>query len=155
MYVTLLTLHSLLRWAVILFGIWAVLRAFSGMSSRRAWAPDDETAGRWFTITLDVQVLLGLLLYGLFSPLAWQAFSDMGAAMRTPLLRFWAVEHVALMLVAVALAHIGRARMRRPVSDAARHKGAAIFFGLSLLAILAAIPWPFMAVGRPLFRLGV
>jgi hypothetical protein len=33
-----------------------------------------------------------------------------------------------------------------------RHKLAAIFFGLALVAILATIPWPGMPAGRPLFR---
>jgi hypothetical protein len=154
MYITTLTLHSLLRWAVIFIGLWTIARAFAGMSSRRAWSPTDDSAARWFTIVLDAQVLIGLVLYGLLSPITTQALSDMGAAMRNPAQRFWAVEHVTLMIVAVVLAHIGRARSRRAVSDAARHRSAAIFYTLALLAVLAAIPWPFMADGRPLVRLG-
>jgi hypothetical protein len=154
MYLTTLTLHSLLRWAVLGLGLWAVLRAYAGVSSRRAWAPVDDSVGRWFTISLDVQLLLGLVLYGLLSPITTQAFSDMGGAMRDPVMRFWAVEHIAMMVVALALAHVGRARARRAATDTSRHRTSAIFYTLALIAVLAAIPWPFMSVGRPLFRLG-
>jgi hypothetical protein len=153
MYLITLLLHSWLRWAVLAVGIWAFVRALSGMAGRRTWAPADESAGRWFTVLMDVQLLLGLLLYGLLSPITRQAFADMGAAMREPATRFWAVEHVALMILAVVLAHIGRGRARRARTDAGRHRTSAIFYGLALVAMLAAIPWPFMADPRPLVRL--
>jgi hypothetical protein len=153
MYLTTLTLHSWLRWAVLAVGLWAVLRAYAGASGR-PWAPTDEAAGRWFTMSLDVQFVLGLLLYGLLSPITAQAVADMGEAMGTPVLRFWAVEHLALVLLALVFAHVGRSRARKARTDAARHRQAAIFYTLALLAVLAAIPWPFMDIGRPLFRLG-
>jgi hypothetical protein len=71
--------------------------------------------------------------------------------MKDAFLRFYAVEHLALMLVALGLVHVGRARSRKAPSDAARHRAASIFFLLGLLAILVAIPWPGRAVGRPLW----
>ena len=152
MYFTFLLVHSWLRWAVLVFGIWAVVRAYGGVSSRRAWAPADGAAGRWFSISMDVQFVIGLVLYGLLSPITRQAFADMGTAMRTSAIRFWVVEHISLMIVALVLVHVGRARMKRAIGDAGRHRTAAIFYTLALLAVLAAIPWPFMADGRPLLR---
>jgi hypothetical protein len=53
------------------------------------------------------------------------------------------------MVVAVAFAHVGRVRVRRATADVARFRAAAVFYTVSLLAILIAIPWPFRAVGRP------
>jgi hypothetical protein len=153
MYLTTLTVHSLLRWLVIALALWAILRAYAGASGR-PWSPADEAAGRWFTISLDVQFVVGLILYGLLSPITAQAFADMGGAMRSPVLRFWAVEHLVLVIAALAFAHIGRSRARKARTDAARHRQAAIFYTLALLAVLAAVPWPFMEHGRPLFRLG-
>jgi hypothetical protein len=96
-------------------------------------------------------VLLGLLLYLFLSPFTSLAFDDFGAAMRNSALRFWAVEHVLGMLIGIALAHIGRARIARAAA-ARKHRLAAIFFGLALLAILVSIPWPGMPNGRELFR---
>ena len=153
MYFPILILHSLLRWVVLAAGLWAVVRALGGLIFRRPWTPTDAQSGRWFSISLDLQVLLGLLLYAFLSPIASHAFADMGAAMRDPILRFWAVEHVTMMLAALVLAHIGSARARRASTSAAKHRTSLIFYALALLAVLAAIPWPFMADARPLFRL--
>jgi hypothetical protein len=72
--------------------------------------------------------------------------------MRNSALRFVAVEHQVGMLIAIALAHIGRVRIRKTVDLGRRHKLAAIFFGLSLVVIVISIPWPGMPAGRPLLR---
>ena len=95
MYGIVLTLHSLLRWAVLITGILAASRGITGWRGRRPWTLADERAGFWFTLTLDLQFLLGLLLYAVLSPLTWAAFHDFGGAMRDTVLRFWAVEPLA------------------------------------------------------------
>ena len=150
MFVTTVVLHSLLRWLVIAFGLVAVWRAISGVSGRRPWTPLDDRAGRLLVIALDIQTLVGLTLYGLLSPITRAAFADMGAAMKDATLRFYAVEHLAIMVGAITLIHIGRARGRKAPTEAARHRTAAIFFTLGLLLILVGTPWPFRAIGRPL-----
>ena len=152
MYEIVLSAHSWLRWGVVLLGFLTVLRAIGGWQQRNAWTRRDERMGLLFMIALDLQVVLGLLLYFVYSPYTALAMDDFGAAMRSPDLRFWAVEHVFGMLVAIALAHIGRARIKKTVDERRRHRVGAIFFGLALLAILAAIPWPGMPNARPLLR---
>jgi hypothetical protein len=149
-YSIVLTLHSWLRWLVLLSAILAVGRAITAGS--RPWAPADDRAGRLFGISLDVQFVLGVLLYFVLSPFTKQAMQDFGAAMRTSGLRYFAVEHVLGMVVAIVLVHIGRSRVRKAATDQKRHRTAALFYGLALLAILASIPWPGMPNGRPLFR---
>jgi hypothetical protein len=151
MYLTMLALHSILRWVVILAGLNALARAVVGAAGAKGWMPADHAAARWFTISLDVQLLVGVVLYGALSPLTAAALRDMGTAMGNPTLRYWAVEHALGMVVAVALAHVGRARIRKAPNDAARHRTARIFFALALVAILASIPWPSMTNGRPMF----
>jgi hypothetical protein len=151
MYTTLLVVHSLLRWVVIVAALIALARAFGGWSSGRPWTPADEKAGKFFLLFFDIQVLIGLLLYVGFSPMTQAAFADFGAAMGDSVMRFWAVEHIAGMLVAVAFAHIGRVRARKATYPEARHRTTAIFFGLAILVMLLTIPWPFMPAARPLF----
>jgi hypothetical protein len=150
MFLVTLILHSLLRWVVLIFGLVAIARGFLGWFGRKPWTPLDDKAGRMFVIALDVQTVIGLLLYGVLSPITRTAFSDMGSAMRDSVLRFFAVEHLLLMLVAVGLVHVGRARTRRRKTDLARHRTAAIFYLLGMIALLAGIPWPGMPAGRPL-----
>ncbi len=141
MYGIVLIIHSWLRWAVLAAGLAAVARG----------GTRDSSTGRWFTILLDVQLLIGLLLYFVLSPFTTAALGDFGAAMKTPQLRFFAVEHVFGMVIALALAHVGTAKIKKAPAER-RGKLAMIFYGLALVAILALIPWPGMTAGRPLFR---
>jgi hypothetical protein len=151
MYAIVLTIHSWLRWIVLLAGVVAFLRSAVGASRRTRWTPADDRTGFWFTIVLDTQVLLGLVLYVFLSPFTRAAFGDLGEAMRNSGLRFWAIEHTFGMIIGVALAHVGRVRARK-TDSLRRHRVVAIFFGLALVAIAASIPWPGMPAGRPLLR---
>jgi len=151
MYVVLVILHSWLRWLVLLAGLNAIGRGIGGAQSGRAWGAGDDQAGKWFVILFDVQFLIGLILYVALSPLTQSAFGDFGAAMKDSTLRFWAVEHIAGMLAASALMHIGRKKSLK-ATGTSRHKTAAVFFGLAFVIVLLSIPWPGMPAGRPLFR---
>jgi hypothetical protein len=151
MYDLLLVAHSWLRWLVLLAALAAVARAIGGVSSRRPWTPVDDRAGMWLTAALDLQMLIGLVLYIFLSPVTKSAFVDMAAAMREAPIRFFAVEHPVGMIVAIALAHVGRARARK-ADSAARHKTALLFYGLALIVLLLSIPWPIGPGARSLFR---
>lgn len=148
-----LALHSWLRWIVVLAGLAAVVRAVTGRSAGKPWTPADDRLGLIFSVGLDLQVLIGILLYVL-SPITTSAFVDMAATMQNRVTRFWTVEHVTMMLVALVVAHIGRARIRRATDAAARHRAAAILFGIALALVLLGIPWPFLPYGRALVPLG-
>src|SRR5688572_21007323 len=116
MYPLFLTVHSWLRWVVLLLGLLAVARAIAGRGGR-PWSNTDDSIGKWFIASLDVQFLIGILLYVWLSPITQVAFADFGAAMRNAGVRFWAVEHLLGMVIAIALAHIGRAKIRSATSD--------------------------------------
>jgi hypothetical protein len=153
MYEVFLSLHSLLRWLLLLAGLLAVVRAISGLSCG-AWTAADERAGRIFSILFDVQFLVGLILYVALSPITTAAFSDFGGAMGDTIQRFFAVEHFLGMFVALALVHIGKGRTRKGATPKAKHKTALVFYGLALVIMLVSIPWPFMTsgAGRPFLR---
>ena len=151
MYPTVLTIHSVLRWIILLAGLLAVARACAGWTGGRSWTATDNRAGIWFTAALDLQLLVGLLLYLALSPLTQLAMADPAAAMQSSSLRFWFVEHPFGVVIGLVFAHVGRVRIRRANTDTGRHKVAAIFFGVALLAVLLSTPWPGTPVGRPLF----
>jgi uncharacterized membrane protein YozB (DUF420 family) len=152
MYAAFLLIHSTLRWVVLVLALVVLARAIRGVAGRREWLPADQSTGAWFTGSLDLQMLLGLVLYFFLSPFTREAFGDVGAAMRNAPLRFIAVEHLVGMIIAIALAHVGRARTKKPGEAQSRHKAAVIFYGLALVVMLLSIPWPGMPGGRPLFR---
>jgi len=149
MYPVVLTIHSILRWLVVLSAVFAIIRAITGLSFKRGWMAMDNRAGQWFTILMDLQLLLGIILYFFLSPITTAALQDFGSAMGNPATRFFAVEHIALMVLAVAVAHIGRSLSRKAPTPQQKHRRALIWFSLSLLLVLAAVPWPFLSYGRP------
>jgi hypothetical protein len=153
MYSVLINAHSWLRWIVLLLGVLALFRALAGRSSGRSWGPGDASPGKWYTILFDVQVLIGLLLYVFSSPITMAARANMGAAMGNSATRFWLVEHPFGMILALALAHIGRARVRKARTDREKFAKATLFYGLSVLIALLSTPWPGLPYGRSLLRL--
>ena len=152
MYETLIVVHSWLRWVVLLLGALALVRAVAGRFGRRPWAPADDAAGKWFVISVDLQILVGLLLYFFFSSFTMSAWRDMAGAMADTIIRFWAVEHVVGMLAAAIFVHVGRVRIRKAADANRKHFYAAIFFGLALVLMVISIPWPYSSVDRPIIR---
>lgn len=149
MHPLLLTAHSLIRWFVILLGALAAFRGISGWLGGKPWSPRDNRAGALFVIGLDVQMLIGLVLYFVVSPITTMAFGNMGTAMSNGAIRFFLVEHLIMMVAGVALAHVGRALGRR-AEGVAKHRRSAIFFTLAVILIVLGTPWPGPAWGRPL-----
>jgi hypothetical protein len=150
MYSVTLLVHSLLRWVVLFTGLAAAGRGIIGWNGR-PWKSPDARAGMLFIAALDLQFLIGLLLYFVLSPTMSVAMSNPGAAMKDSALRFFLVEHAVGMIIAIVLAHIGRAKTKKAATDMARHRAAAVFFTLALVVILLSIPWPGMPAGRPLW----
>jgi hypothetical protein len=91
-------------------------------------------------------------MYFFISPITAQALSDFGAAMKDSVLRFWAVEHAFVNIVAIALAQTGSILVKRRSDSAGKHKHTLIWSGIALILILAMIPMGMMGVERPLFR---
>ena len=147
MYTVVLAAHSWIRWLALVAGLGGAVQAFQTPDGGSRRAGGAQLA---FMIAMDLQLLLGLVLYIFLSPFTHEAFGDFAAAMKAPGLRFWAVEHVAAMAVAVVLTHVGR---RAAKSGHSRNAG--IFYLLAIVLMAIGMPWPFRADGaaRPLFRL--
>jgi len=115
-------------------------------------------ADRWgmaAMLTLDLQMLLGLLLYFGLSPNMREILNHFGESMRRADTRFWAVEHVAAMFIAIALSHVGRVLARKAATTTAKRTRLLVCFGVATILILAGMPWPGRPGGRALFRLRV
>lgn len=141
MYTGFLHLHDTLRWLVLLGLVVTLVKYLNGWLGKKAWTKTDNLLGIIFVSLMDLQVLSGLILYFFLSPVTKMALSDFGAAMKDQGLRFYAVEHFTMMLVALALIHIGRAKSKKAGTDLKKFKTASIFFLISLVIITIAIPW--------------
>ena len=150
MYTTALMLHSWIRWIALIAVVGATLAAVRGKV-----AGTTSLADRWGLVavtTLDIQMLLGLILYFVVSPNMQEIRAHFGEAMKNPQLRFWAVEHLSAMLVALVLVHLGRVLARKAKTPAAKRTRLLVCFGIATVAIILGTPWPGTAAGRPLFR---
>ena len=64
------------------------------------------------------------------------------------MMRFFAIEHILMMVVAIILMHIGKAQARKQIGDKAKHRRTLIFYLIALIIILVAIPWPIRNIGE-------
>ena len=151
MYTTVLTLHSWIRWIALVAGVGVTLAALRGKVQG-----ESSIADRWAMVAmmaLDIQMLIGLILYLGLSPNMQEILNHFGESMRRADTRFWAVEHITAMIGAVALSHVGRVLARKAKDPAAKRSRLLITFGLATLLMLVGMPWPGRPGGRPLFRL--
>jgi Kef-type K+ transport system membrane component KefB len=150
MYETVLTIHSWIRWFALVTAFGATLAAV-----RNQVQGDRSLADRWgmmLMMALDTQLLIGLILYLAVSPNMEQIRSNFPAAMKDPVSRFWAVEHITIMFGAVFLTHIGRVLARKAKEATSKRTRLMLCFGLTTILLLIGIPWPGMRAGRPLLR---
>jgi hypothetical protein len=148
MYTIALILHNWVRWVALVAAVGTTFAAF-----RR----QEASAERWALIAmmmLDIQMLVGLLLYLVISPNMQAIRDNFGGAMKDPVARFWAVEHIATMFGAVVLAHVGRVLARKAATPGARRMRLLVCFGLATILMILGMPWPGRPGGRPLLRLG-
>lgn len=151
-YGVVLFLHSALRWALLIGVVVVLVRSLAGWRGKRPWTRPDDVAGAITVGLLDVQLLLGLLLYAFLSPVSHAFLADPGAAMANPGLRFFGFEHAFAMVVALVVGHLGRVLSRRATSPERRQRNAFVWALVLLVVLVIGIPWPFLAYGRPLMR---
>ena len=141
LYTLTLAGHNIMRWVVLVLAIYALYRVFAGLFGKKEWGDADRKALSFYAIGMDVQLLLGLLLYFVFGGWFGMMSQNMSMVMRDSNMRFFAVEHFSVMLVAVILAHVATVMAKRGSTDRAKFRNGAIFLTLSVLAVLFAIPW--------------
>lgn len=145
MYNVFLTIHSYLRWVVLILGLLSIINGIKGGSTGTPFTEKDRKTGLFFMISLHTQLLIGLVLYFVLSPITQAAFADFGAAMKDPAMRLIAVEHITVNILAVILATIANAKNKKAIPDSVKHKNAWLLNGLALILIISRIPWDRLA----------
>jgi hypothetical protein len=151
MYTALLSLHSWLRWLILVLELVMIYKSFMGMTGGRPFTTGDRKAGLFLMIAAHTQLLVGLYLY-FAGPWGLANIQNLGfgAVMKDRVARFYAVEHIFGMLVAIALITIGRGQGKKAIPDAAKHRRGFWLYLVALVIILVTIPWPFRAgIARP------
>ena len=146
MYNMLAHAHSGLRWVVLLLLIVAIGNAFASWKGQKSFQPKDKKLGLFAMTFTHIQFLIGLVLYFISPKVVFDASS-----MKNPTMRFFLVEHLVIMIIAIAVITIGYSRAKRIREDAKKFRTTFVFFLIGLILILAGIPWPFRGYGTGWF----
>jgi uncharacterized membrane protein YfcA len=152
MYNSLLFLHSIFRWLVLISLLYALLRAYHGYKNKRSFARADNSTRHWAATIAHVQLILGFTLY-LISPLVKYFYTARSESRTTGEPLFFGMVHIAVMLSAIVVITIGSSLAKRRETDPEKFRTMLVWFSVALLLILAAIPWPFSPFAqRPYLR---
>lgn len=145
MYTGLLHAHSGLRWVALILLIYSIINAYQKKSSG-VFTEKDRKLSVFTLMSIHIQTVLGIVLY-FVSPKVNHA----PGFMKDSVLRFFAVEHLLLMIIAVVLITMGHSKAKKAEDDSKKFKLIFTFFLIGLLLIIAAIPWPFRDLGGAWF----
>lgn len=141
MYTGLLHTHSLLRYFILIALVVVIIKGLIGLINKQPYGKWDNKLGLYLFIFTHMQLLAGIILY-FVSP-----FVQFGPeTMSDKVTRYWTVEHIFSMLVAVVLITLARTTSKKMTNDADKHKRMVIFNFVALVVILTMI-WH---SGRPL-----
>jgi hypothetical protein len=152
MYEGLLHTHNFMRWVILLMLLIAIVRHGSGMSSKRMVNATDAKTDLFLMIAAHLTLVIGLYQW-ITGPWGLKLIQKIGfkEVMGNSQFRFWAVEHMLGMLIAIVLITIGRGAVKRSTNWQV-HKKAFWLFLIALIIIIAVVPWPFRSgIGRPWF----
>jgi uncharacterized membrane protein len=132
-----LHLHSFIRYVILVLLLLAIVKSMIGWFSGKSFSKGDDKTGLFLMIFSHLQLLLGLFLY---MTRGWLSM-PFAQAMTDSVSRFWKVEHLFGMIVAVTLITIGRMRVKRLDADLKKHKASVIFYLIALVLIVGSIKW--------------
>lgn len=130
--------HSGWRWIVLILLLAAVVKMNVGWKGNKKFTAGDKKLALFAMVAYHIQFLMGWILFFLSSKVQ---FVD--GMMGNSTLRFFAIEHSLMMTIAMVLITIGYSKSKKANNDTQRFKRLAIFYTISLILILASIPWPF------------
>lgn len=152
MYNTLLALHSLTRWLVLVSLVFAIFCSYFGWLLNRPYLKFDNSVRHVTATIAHIQLVLGIWLY-FISPITSYFLHHFNTAVHERTIRFFGMEHVTMMLIGITVITIGSAKAKRKNTDREKFKTMAVWFTIALLIILSSIPWSFSPlISRPNFR---
>ena len=145
-YSVIVHIHSGLRWLALIFILITVVNSVYKLLRKPVTNDKECFFNRVSMIVMHVQLVFGLILYFISPKVVFDA-----ASMKDSFFRFFLVEHIALMIIAVILITIGYVKSGRATDDMKKRKVLVVYYSIAFLLILAAVPWPFRGFGSGWF----
>lgn len=139
MYTGLKHLHSSMPYFFLPLLVVALVVFAMKWQAGKPFGKSDKRLALFTMILAHLQFLVGLTLY-FVSPTV-KAALESGELMSNSEYRFYGVEHISTMIIAIVLITIGYSRAKRLERPAGKFKALTLFFLIGLLLVLARIPW--------------
>jgi hypothetical protein len=134
MYPILLSLHSYIRYAVLILLVVVIIKSLAGLINKKPYGALDNKLSLFLFIFTHTQLLIGLILY-FVSP-----FVTFGAqTMKDKFTRYWTVEHIFAMLIAIVLITLARTTAKKLHTAQAKHRRLFVFNLIALIIVLVTI----------------
>lgn len=134
----LIAAHSGLRYIVLALLVIAIINAIVNLKKEN-YLKKDKMINLFTMIFIHIQLLLGLVLYFIGPRVNFSSWIQ--GVENT---HFFAVEHALMMILAVILITLGRKKAEKQPIASSKHKMILRYYGLGLVLIFIAIPWPFI-----------
>jgi hypothetical protein len=139
MYTGLKHLHSFWPYILLSLTVLAALVFAYKWLGKKTFSESDRKLSLFTLIAAHLQFVFGLVLY-FISPVA-------KAARNTPNLmadadaRFYAVEHISVMILAIVVITIGNSKAKKIMEPGKKFRTLTLLFLLALVLMLSRIPW--------------
>lgn len=132
--------HSIIRWLVLLGAILAIVLPY--LANNQYATRVNKLPALFYVITCDIQLLIGVPLYFVYSSYGASAFQQgVDKVIQNEALRSIAIEHFAITCIAFIFVHIGYFKIRKSETVERIRKIGLIYFSISIILMLSAIPW--------------
>lgn len=134
MFNALVQTHSILRYLVLITLVIVIIMALIGIVSKKPFGKWDNKFSLFLLIFTHLQLVVGLVLYFVSPSVKFEA-----GTMKDKELRYWAVEHITAMLIAVILITVARISSKKMTTDVAKHKRLFTFNLIALIIIIVIL----------------
>ena len=139
LYTIAFKIHIYISALTLLTGITTLILSVEGLTKRREYARVDTWISLLFNIGLYLQLILGFLIYFTLRTSLEGALWEVPDTENDASLRFWAIEHIALMIFALFMTQLGRVFISRASISTRKFKASIFYYGTSLLLILFSV----------------
>jgi len=128
--------HSGLRWVALILLLLAIVNAFTSSTYEKK----HRLINLFAMVSLHTQLLIGIALLFVSKKVNFDA-----GWMKLDIFRFYGMEHMAGMILAIILVTIGHIKSKKGNTPAEKFKPIKLWYVIGIILILASIPWPFRA----------
>lgn len=139
LYTIAFKIHIYISSITLLSGILTQVLSIQGWAKKREYSKVDQWSSRIFNVGLFLQLILGFIIYFTLRTSLEGPVWDVPDTENDASLRFWAIEHIALMIFALFLTQLGRVFIKRASHSIRMFKASVFYYGTALLLILFSL----------------